>query len=116
LHAQTTTSGGLTGVVTDTGYSVALGADVEIRDTAKGITQSTKTNHEGVYRFFFLATFRLLGETSTFYPSQPDQPRSQRHARVIVPKFLLDSGNSGRRVINIPRKLLLFHSTANKPE
>jgi hypothetical protein len=40
LHAQTSTSGGLTGVVTDLSHSVALGADVEIRNTAKGMTQS----------------------------------------------------------------------------
>src|SRR5207237_9914300 len=30
-------------------------ADVEIRDNAKGTTKSTKTDREGVYRFFFLA-------------------------------------------------------------
>ncbi len=58
LTAQTTTSGGLTGVVTDPTYAVVPGADVEIRDTAKGMTQSTKTDHEGVYRFFFLAPGR----------------------------------------------------------
>ena len=58
LTAQTTTSGGLTGVVTDPSYAVVPGVDVEIRNTAKGITQSTKTDHVGVYRFFFLAPGR----------------------------------------------------------
>jgi hypothetical protein len=58
LNSQTTTSGGLTGVVTDSSHAVVLGADVEIRDTAKGTTQSTKTDREGVYRFFFLAPGR----------------------------------------------------------
>ncbi len=58
LNAQTTTSGGLTGVVSDPSHAVVPGADVEIRDTAKGMTQSTKTDHEGVYRFFFLAPGR----------------------------------------------------------
>jgi hypothetical protein len=55
LNAQTTTSGGLTGVVTDQSQAVVPDADVEIKDNAKGTTQSTKTDREGVCRFFFLA-------------------------------------------------------------
>jgi len=58
LNAQTTTSGGLTGVVTDQSSAVIPNADVEIKDNAKGTTQSTKTDREGVYRFFFLAPER----------------------------------------------------------
>ena len=54
LTAQTTTSGALAGVVTDQSNAVIAGADVEIRDNAKGTTQSTRTDREGVYRFFFL--------------------------------------------------------------
>jgi hypothetical protein len=50
--------GGLTGVVTDPSSAVAPDADVEIRDIAKGTTQATKTDREGVYRFFFLAPGR----------------------------------------------------------
>jgi hypothetical protein len=56
--AQTTTSGGLTGVVTDASDAVVPSADVEIEDSAKGTTQSTKTDQQGVYRFFFLAPAR----------------------------------------------------------
>jgi hypothetical protein len=52
--AQTTTSGGLTGVVTDQSSAVVSDAKVEIKDDSKGTTQSTKTDQEGVYRFFFL--------------------------------------------------------------
>jgi Carboxypeptidase regulatory-like domain len=58
LNAQTTTSGGLTGVVTDPSHALVPDAGVEIRDSAKGTTQSTKTDREGVYRFFFLAPER----------------------------------------------------------
>jgi carboxypeptidase family protein/TonB-dependent receptor-like protein len=58
LNAQTTTSGGLTGVVTDPSHAVVSGASVEIKDNARGTTQSTKTDREGVYRFFFLAPER----------------------------------------------------------
>ena len=58
LIAQTTTSGGLTGVVTDPSSAVVPNADVEIKDNAKGTTQLTKTDQEGVYRFFFLAPER----------------------------------------------------------
>ena len=58
LSAQTTTSGGLIGVVTDQSGALVLNAEVEIKDNSKGTTQSTKTDREGVYRFFFLAPAR----------------------------------------------------------
>ncbi len=54
LNAQTTTSGGLTGVITDQSNAVVPNTDVEIKDNAKSTRQSTKTDREGVYRFFFL--------------------------------------------------------------
>jgi hypothetical protein len=53
--AQTTNSGGLTGVVTDPSGAVVPDADVEIKDNRKGNAQSTRTDRQGVYRFFFLA-------------------------------------------------------------
>jgi Carboxypeptidase regulatory-like domain len=46
---------GLTGVVSDPSGAVLPSADVEIKDNRKGNVQSTKTDREGVYRFFFLA-------------------------------------------------------------
>jgi hypothetical protein len=42
LSAQTTTSGGLTGVVTDRSGAVLPNSDVEIRDNSKGTAQSLK--------------------------------------------------------------------------
>jgi len=54
LTAQTTTSGALAGVVTDPTHAVVPDAEVEIKDVAKGATDSTKTNGEGVYQFSFL--------------------------------------------------------------
>jgi Carboxypeptidase regulatory-like domain len=56
--AQTTTSGGLAGVVADSSNAVVPDADVEIKDNAKSTHQSTQTDREGVYRFFFLAPAR----------------------------------------------------------
>jgi hypothetical protein len=58
LIAQTTTSGGLTGVVTDPSSAVVPDAAVEIKDSSKGTIQATKTDRAGVYRFFFLAPGR----------------------------------------------------------
>jgi len=55
LTAQTTASGGLAGVVTDQSDAVVPNADVEIEDNSKGTIRSTKTDRQGVYRFFFLA-------------------------------------------------------------
>ena len=53
--AQTTTSGGLTGVVSDPSRAVVPDASVEIRNDAKGTFQLAKTDRDGVYRFFFLS-------------------------------------------------------------
>jgi len=58
LNAQTTTSGALSGVVTDPSNAVVPGANVVITDDAKGTIQETKTDREGVYRFFFLGPSR----------------------------------------------------------
>ena len=54
LNAQTTSSGGLTGTVTDPSEHVIPGTNVELRDNAKGTLQSIKTNAEGSYLFSFL--------------------------------------------------------------
>jgi hypothetical protein len=43
LHVQTTTSGGLTGVITDQSSAVLPNATVEIRDEAKGTMWVLKT-------------------------------------------------------------------------
>jgi hypothetical protein len=56
--AQTTTSGGLTGDVTDPSGAVIAGADIEIKNDSKGTAQSVKTDREGSYRFFFLTPAR----------------------------------------------------------
>ena len=56
--AQTTTSGGLTGVVSDPSGAVVPNAVVQVRDETKGTTRSTKADEEGVYRFYFLAPSR----------------------------------------------------------
>jgi hypothetical protein len=55
LIAQTTTSGCLTGVVTDQTNAVVPNAEVEIKDNRKGTMQSTATDRQGVYRFFLCA-------------------------------------------------------------
>jgi Carboxypeptidase regulatory-like domain len=54
-RTQTTTSGELTGVVSDPTGAVVPDANVAIRDTTKGTTQATKTDTRGVYQFFFVA-------------------------------------------------------------
>jgi hypothetical protein len=55
LIAQTTTSGGLTGIVSDPSRAVVPDANVEIRDNTKGTAQATKTDADGEYAFFFVA-------------------------------------------------------------
>ena len=51
---QTTTSGGLSGVVVDQTGAVVRDAVVEIDDIAKGTTESSKTDSVGIYQFSFL--------------------------------------------------------------
>jgi hypothetical protein len=55
LTAQNAASGGLTGVVTDPSDAVVPGASVELRDNAKGISQTKTTNPDGGYLFSFVA-------------------------------------------------------------
>jgi carboxypeptidase family protein len=47
-------------VVTDRSSAVVPNANVEIKYNAKGTIQTTTTDREGVYRFFFLAPVRYL--------------------------------------------------------
>lgn len=54
LHAQTTTSGGMTGVVTDPSSAIVPGANIQIRDNSRGTKHTAKTDDEGAFRFFFL--------------------------------------------------------------
>ena len=60
LYAQTATSGGLTGIVTDQSGAILQSAEVAIKDVNKGPEASTTTDREGVYRFFFLAPSRYI--------------------------------------------------------
>src|SRR6266702_1918573 len=60
LAAQTTVSGGLAGIVTDPSKAVVPDADVVVRGSAKGTTQTTKTDRQGVYQFFFLSPGRYM--------------------------------------------------------
>src|SRR5215831_4275033 len=68
LNAQTTASGALAGVVTDQSMAVIADAEIEIRDEARGTTQSTRTDRRGEYRFFFLApgTYILTAKNAGF--------------------------------------------------
>jgi hypothetical protein len=54
VSGQTTSSGALSGVVLDGTHAVVPDAAVKITDFAKGTTDSTKTNGQGVYQFPFL--------------------------------------------------------------
>jgi hypothetical protein len=74
VHSQTTTSGGLAGVVIDQTTAVVPDAAVEIKDAAKGTTQSAKTDREGVYQFPFLrpGTYTL----SVRHPGFQEERRS----------------------------------------
>jgi hypothetical protein len=54
LAAQTSTSGDITGVVTDQTGAIVPDAKVTLKDNAKGNSQDATTNREGVYHFYLL--------------------------------------------------------------
>jgi len=54
LAAQTSTTGDITGVVTDPSGSVVPNATVSLKDETKGVTQESTTNAQGTYRFYLL--------------------------------------------------------------
>src|SRR4029077_12414240 len=68
LNAQPTASGALAGVVTDQRLAAIAGAEVEIRGEAKGVIQSTRTDRQGQYRFFFFppGAYPLKGRHAGF--------------------------------------------------
>jgi hypothetical protein len=105
LAAQTTTSGGLTGVVTDPSGAVVLDADVEIKNHSKSTTQSIKTDREGVYRFFFLAPARYTLTVSH------DGFRTENRAVNV----LLGSAVSVNVTLQIPKATAIVSVTAEAP-
>lgn len=54
LVAQTQTTGDLTGTVTDPSGAVIPSAKVMLKDNAKGSTQDTVSNGDGIYHFYLL--------------------------------------------------------------
>lgn len=54
VRAQSLTTGGITGVVTDPSGAVVPNAQVTLKSATKGTSQTTKTNGGGVYQFSFL--------------------------------------------------------------
>ncbi len=55
LSGQTSTSGSITGIVTDQSDAVMSGVNVQLEDNTKGDTQKTVTNADGLFLFSFLA-------------------------------------------------------------
>jgi len=54
LAAQTSTTGDITGVVSDPSGSVIPNATVTLKDETKGVTQQSTSNAQGTYRFYLL--------------------------------------------------------------
>jgi hypothetical protein len=55
LAAQTSTTGDVTGVVTDPSNAVVPDAKVNLKDNSKGNTQDTKTSKDGGFHFYLLS-------------------------------------------------------------
>jgi hypothetical protein len=69
--AQTSTTGDVTGVVTDASGSVVPNAKVSITSDTKGNTQETETNAGGTYRFYLLSpSAYTVSVTATGFKSE----------------------------------------------
>jgi hypothetical protein len=55
LAAQTSTTGDVTGIVTDPSNAIVPDAKVALKNESRGDVQETKTSKDGIYRFFLLA-------------------------------------------------------------
>jgi len=55
LAAQTSTTGDVTGIVTDPSNAIVPDAKVTLKNESRGDVQETKTNKDGVYRFYLLS-------------------------------------------------------------
>lgn len=69
-EAQTSTTGDLTGVVTDPLNAIIPSAKVQLRDLEHGNTRETETNGAGVYRFSLLSAgqYEVKVEATGFQP------------------------------------------------
>jgi hypothetical protein len=76
LFSQSTTTGAISGTVTDPSGAVLPGIEVNLKSLGKGFTQSTKTNGQGFYQFPLVepgtytitiaaASFKTLTTTTT---------------------------------------------------
>src|SRR5271169_7183037 len=79
LAAQTTTTGDIAGVITDPSGATVPGAKVTLKDDAKGNTQESTTNKDGVYHFYLLSPGPYTGTVSA-----PGFETFTRHSNVAV--------------------------------
>jgi hypothetical protein len=79
LAAQTTTTGDISGVVTDPSNAVVPDAKVSIKDNSKGNSQEAKTNKDGAYHFYLLTPGQY-----TLVVNAPGFEMSTRQVAVIV--------------------------------
>jgi Carboxypeptidase regulatory-like domain len=103
--AQTTTSGAVTGVVTDQSGAVVPNADVEIRDVNKGTTESTETDRDGVYGFFFLSPSQ--------YTLTVERDRFRKESRSVT--VLLETSVTVNITLEIAKANMQVFVTAEAP-
>jgi hypothetical protein len=70
--AQSLTTGGVTGTVTDPSGAALTGATVTLKNNGTGLTQTAKANSTGAYRFSFLnpGSYTVTASQQGFQPTQ----------------------------------------------
>ena len=109
-HAQSST-GSISGVVTDQNQAVIPAATITIRNTATGFTRSTTTNSEGRYSFtdLPLGAYEITIEASTFSKYIRTGIRLLVNQNAIVSPNLMPAGVN--EVVNVNSDASLLNRT-----
>ena len=72
VFAQSLTSGGITGTITDPSGAALSGATVTLKNNETGVTQTATSNNTGAYRFSFLnpGSYTVTASQQGFQPTQ----------------------------------------------
>ena len=109
-HAQSST-GSISGVITDQNQAVIPAATITIRNTATGFTRSTTTNSEGRYSFtdLPLGAYEITIEASTFSKYIQTGIRLLVNQNAIVSPSLIPAGVN--EVVNVNSDASLLNRT-----
>lgn len=113
LMAQTTTTGDITGIVTDPSNAIVPGASVTLKDIGKGATQTATTNKDGSYRFSSLIPGMYSVTVSSSGFKTVDRELEVRVGQITSGDFQMPLGTSSQTVTVTEQSPLLQLDSGN---